>query len=429
MRFAQLLLVGAASMFLTASSGLGPAHAAGPSFSCDKATAPVDRAICADPDLSALDLSLEQEFRAALAGDPAGRDDTLRAQRAWLKGRADACHLPRQGQATKEQTVCLADLTKDRLAILQPRDPRDVILATRIADLIRRKNGFINDSDSLAAELGKDPDSPVRFTTEGEPLTNKIATRLPSFDELEDMKREGAVYRFGDLLAVGAVEGTAHCWYYTVFHEVGAKYESVATPAPANGHCGETIDFGSTTAGDDERSLPLFADESYHIDKPTLLLLAFRGDRWRRVGRFALVFETALAVTDQSCAAQVPCAEMASDALQLARARDAAGAEEPNRLGAATRTTELPKDSPVDLPAFGGHSFNAYSVFEGGAPVYKLATARGVLAMRVSHGTLGWRVNEDYDVGVYEHRDDRWQPVAGFQIAKKRVKLRSVSVE
>ena len=106
----------------------------------------------------------------------------------------------------------------------------------------------------------------------------------------------------------------------------------IAAPnSPEDLHCGEAIDFGSTrtVAGERDQSLPLFADATYHVDKPSLLLLSYRSDRWRRVGRFALTFETALGVTEQSCAAQVPCAALASDALQLARARDNAGTNAP----------------------------------------------------------------------------------------------------
>ena len=102
----------------------------------------------------------------------------------------------------------------------------------------------------------------------------------------------------------------------------------------------------------------------------------------------------------------------------------------PDRLGAALRTTALPKGgSPEELPEFGDHSFGDWSTFESDAPSYKLATSAGIVAMRISHATIGWRTNEDYIVAAYRNDGGTWHPIAGFQIAKSRVRLRAVTVE
>jgi len=79
------------------------AHPApGASFDCAKAATRVEKRVCADPALSALDEALANEYRTALADG----DDSLKAsQLAWLKQRRDAC----------DKLECLRQAYKDRI--------------------------------------------------------------------------------------------------------------------------------------------------------------------------------------------------------------------------------------------------------------------------------------------------------------------------
>ena len=79
-RFAAIVAIG----FFAASPALS---AGGPSFSCAAARTQVERAICADPTLAGLDLSLEGAFRQALAEHHDARQDLLDEQRRWVSGR------------------------------------------------------------------------------------------------------------------------------------------------------------------------------------------------------------------------------------------------------------------------------------------------------------------------------------------------------
>ena len=56
------------------------------SFDCAKARVPLDRAICASPDLRRLDEVLAGAYAAALARDPASADAIRAAERAWARG-------------------------------------------------------------------------------------------------------------------------------------------------------------------------------------------------------------------------------------------------------------------------------------------------------------------------------------------------------
>jgi uncharacterized protein len=68
-------------------------RAAGPSFDCAKETGLVERAICASPKLSRLDVRLDAAYRKAMRGwsaDPITRDALRTAQRDFLDRREDA---------------------------------------------------------------------------------------------------------------------------------------------------------------------------------------------------------------------------------------------------------------------------------------------------------------------------------------------------
>lgn len=87
------VLLMAVSLALASSSALaqGQARARGPAFDCAKASGEVEKLICADEGLAALDRKLDGVYKAALAK---ARDDVpkfLRTeQRGWVKGR-DEC--------------------------------------------------------------------------------------------------------------------------------------------------------------------------------------------------------------------------------------------------------------------------------------------------------------------------------------------------
>ena len=89
--------------------GTVPAQsAAGPSFSCDKASSKVEHAICADPLLSSLDLQLSIAYRSRLAGKPDERKLIQQQQREWVSSVRNAC----------KEKACLHAVYKDRLESL-----------------------------------------------------------------------------------------------------------------------------------------------------------------------------------------------------------------------------------------------------------------------------------------------------------------------
>jgi len=80
-------------MAVVALASSGPGAAAdgiGPSFSCDKAETTTEKAICASPELAALDLAMARAYDALREARPGEHDSILAAQRAAMAQR-DKC--------------------------------------------------------------------------------------------------------------------------------------------------------------------------------------------------------------------------------------------------------------------------------------------------------------------------------------------------
>ena len=96
---------------LLAAFTVAPAEAAGPSFSCARATAPDERTICRSPALRAADARMAALYHdiqhcTAMGGHGTNLDD----QRAWLGRRADC----------GRNSACIARLYRGRIAEFAP---------------------------------------------------------------------------------------------------------------------------------------------------------------------------------------------------------------------------------------------------------------------------------------------------------------------
>jgi uncharacterized protein len=100
-----------------------PASAAGPSFDCTAAKAPIEKLICSDADLSQADFDMTRGYKALRQIlDAKGRADLLQAQRRWLQSRFVDCKIPVSGEIPAPQvaglTSCLNGLYGARIKAL-----------------------------------------------------------------------------------------------------------------------------------------------------------------------------------------------------------------------------------------------------------------------------------------------------------------------
>ena len=78
-------VLSAAAMFLLLGTAVSFAQ---PSFDCAKASNAVERAICTDPNLAALDVEMATLYSAARgAAQGSAAEKLVAAQRAWMKRR------------------------------------------------------------------------------------------------------------------------------------------------------------------------------------------------------------------------------------------------------------------------------------------------------------------------------------------------------
>lgn len=93
-----------------------PAAGSHPSFDCAKSSSPVEKLICGDTTLVALDLEAARLFVLARGGDGAARDDVVKAQDDWLGERNDCA-------SSTDIRRCLAEAYVKRISKLRETDP------------------------------------------------------------------------------------------------------------------------------------------------------------------------------------------------------------------------------------------------------------------------------------------------------------------
>jgi uncharacterized protein len=134
---ARLPAVIAAGFFMAV--GCGVADAA--SFDCAKAAAPVEKMICASPQVSALDEQL-----AALYGHAKGGSDAVRtSQREWLSHVRDKCGT----------TDCLVQAYTARIAELKSPAPACAVSTATLLGDWRNSSGEGFDELDFSADEGK----------------------------------------------------------------------------------------------------------------------------------------------------------------------------------------------------------------------------------------------------------------------------------
>ena len=138
-------------------------------FDCGKAATTVEKAICADPDLKALDDRLEELYVEVKGLTPeADRKMLGRAQKAWVGAREKGCPVAEAGLS-----ACIADMTATRVALFEGRAETGPGAAGRIIPTFIVQEGNENryDLDVTMLRFG----SPA---TKGEQLFNAVADAI-----------------------------------------------------------------------------------------------------------------------------------------------------------------------------------------------------------------------------------------------------------
>jgi uncharacterized protein len=431
-----------AAILLAIPEGVCAEDVIAPSFSCAKAAAAVDRAICQTAFVAAADLRLEGAFRAALKRDPAGKAKLLDDQRKWLASRGPLCHFPGNGEIPGDAPGCLVELYNARLALFDAVGAEfDAPFCQAVAKAIEAGGGYLEDRgwSALTTGLTANPDSPVHFVLEGEKIDEKQLARFPGIDPAEAASAySNELYQFGPDKAFSAVKstgGTALCKSMDFFIKTGSGFEAVAGPPDLSEgpSCWTSSIFvGEATAAGKARTVPLFAQEDYESKRSALSLWTRKGKAWQAACRIKADYETRIEPAEGFSLAGTPPAALESLALNATRLLDAANPEtSPPALASLTLADPAAFQGSVDrdLPLFNHDAKSSYTTFAEATPVYTGEGPSGPLAVRISHGTIGWRTDDGYLAAIYSRNGDVLVPIASFIFDKNRVALKSVTAE
>lgn len=194
-------LAGAATALLAMAAV--PSHAA--SFACDKAQTPVERLICATPEVSDLDEYLGRYYAGARA-DQAHADACLVAdQRQWLRGVRNAC----------KDSACLRSAYLQRLAELDPLQPG----VTRLKNLALPKTAPLVWVVAPAADQVAAPRNRATRTLS---LKGRLANEIASGDGLVLRSADGKAHV---VVSTMLLEPPSSDRLAELARELGARYE------------------------------------------------------------------------------------------------------------------------------------------------------------------------------------------------------------
>lgn len=460
--------------FALVLAAAGPLPASAQSFDCAKAATTVERLICADRKLGALDAELAGEIKKALAAAPAQRDELLKQERRWVRERDRACAIPIGGltDAARARGIdCLTTAYDARIAAVRSAgaDGRTAICQTL--------------GDRYRALLERDPQAPFRksFYADG-PLdvlaaagvgvtVAEPAAELDEFSRrklVDWAKRQPKPFVFpenvskeleelthsqlridrlpgANYYAAGVVEGTAAC-YSTIYFEVERRRARLAA-APAgweadsgSGGCGVARSFGAIDA------TPV-AFEQWHGYTPSLAS-GVSVSPWSGKG-FAPSCEVTFAFAprfdahgtynawDERCDG-ADCDALRRAALALveeaqknpldAQKTAVAGLTAPQR----DEFAELKKQAGADEPTPSREPSEASdpASYTDNSPLLSPLVHDGRLYLAaLGHFTIGWRVFADWSVSLRRLEKGKAEDRASFAIGMTKGRLENVSVK
>ncbi|GIL40780.1 lysozyme inhibitor LprI family protein [Roseiterribacter gracilis] len=365
------------------------AHAA-PSFDCAKATTDIERAICASPDLSALDRDLETAFRAALANSGDARDALLREQRVWLDLQRARCGPWDRPANAEKQLFCLLHEYQLHVASLQARAA--AAAPGPICDRVERALRAAGPTDATLLSLVTQPDGPLK-----QQRVWNAGTNTPEFAALgfpADLDDGGVadLYRFGTspLFKSMQLQGSMACERSRYFELRNSKVVEIDDPFPGDesAHCLNDRTAAAIGAG----------GELINVEtSPSRLRLVQRvGGAWRPMCAFERKTQTRFVPTERVCTGTM-CADLES----FARAW----------LAEDKTVRNLPRVKWQDMldqrPQIGAHGAALdiapydYSLSNDDILVeVELSGAKHVVLIGMP--TLGWRVWPDYVFGVFD---------------------------
>lgn len=452
-------------------------------FDCAKAQTPVERLICAAPEIGALDKSLNTAVQARLAAAPQERADFLADSRRWLAARDKICPVP-PGRLLPERRnaaiACLAKIYRARLSALAATAPaKNTIsgagkaLCHRFVDAYRGALASrVSDPKDPNAPLNRSPYDFLANTPNSGVIRAPAATALPETSpqaldrwgrsQTPPVRLSPQIRR--DILNLGStailtidhapqtnfyvasqVQGTAHCIYATAFAVKNGVAQRVAKPFWSDQPgdlCGVDQFFGAI----DGQTVAIMDNESPY--EPSLAArLTLKGWDKNAFGAACSVsfdYDPAFVDTtgdsahepDQKCDKPIcialkPAARALVEAVQrdpLSARREAVEGLSSTQRAIFTAMEKLARDKRGDVPAPEAPA-NPASYLDQNPLLLPILHQGDVYLASVGHDTIGWRTYPDWSVKLEKVDHDDLTTVGTVPVAMRRGTLRSAIVE
>lgn len=415
----------------------------GPSFHCTGARTAIERAICADPELSRLDADLAERFRTVLASATGGeRSALLTAQRGWLGERDLAC----AKHPTEDALPCLREAYSARAVWLEAtrggEGPfcEDLEQAWRAADRLKQPRFSLHSADLASDRFRIFDREEDQQSAEDHP---EWANRLPQSKLLDTVGINTRIIRATGasplLTAVVETGGTMQCSSFEFYEPVQGSFRRIEAPEPeTDEYCMQSTEIARVG------STPALVQEVTGEDADYAKIVQRQASGWRTTCELTAHYRTDFQVDAEFCGG-ADCAPFRSRVLAWVRELDVyedahagSSADAPPPSGLQRTRRHDPRgyccspfegepgweDGGGSVPTFGReYAGEAATQFLSDRPLYGFDTARERYLVRLSPAMFGWRTTDDYVVGVYRLRGNRLEPVAGYVVLQRRAGL------
>lgn len=462
---------------------LTPSPLAAQGFDCGKAQTPVEKLICAAPEIGALDKELNAAVQARLAAAPLDREQFLSEARQWLRLRDKTCVVPAGSLSARRRSaavVCLAKAYRARLGAIAAAPPMPTAapdagkgLCHRFQDAYRAVLAARpNDPKDPNAPLSQSPFTLLANTPNSGVIRGPSATALPEANAraLDQWGRSQtpparfspkvrkAILDLGssalltidrapatDFYVASQVQGTAHCIFATAFtiqNGVAGRVEKPLWPDRPGDTCGVDQFFGVI----DGQTVAVQDNESPYEPSlaARLTIKPWDGRAFGPACSIAFDYDPVfVAMTDEpsqeperkcdsaACVALKPAAKALAEAVQhdpLAARRNALAALSADQRATFETMEKLAQDKRggAPLPEAPG---NPASYLDQSPLLLPLLHKGDVYLASVGHYTIGWRIYPDWSVKLEKLDHDQLTSIGTASVAMRRGALRAATIQ